>query len=276
MPRAHPRSSATTSWPWPARARLRCRRSQETSASASRVCATGCRRRRRRRPPTRPELDGLARAARAEAPQPAPRAGERGAAPSRGLPVAGEPAGKMMYPLVRELAVDGDPRHGDVPGPQACSPAVLPLGRPQPVGRGRELVQAYLRRTPLFDAHRDDPEFGYRFLADEARDAGEPMCRPRTAWKICRDAAVAGSRRSARERGANGKRPEDRPSTTTCAPPSMTRCRLRHVFAAGAAERACGSTDITEHRTGEGKLYLCAIKDAYSQPDRRLLDQTPA
>ena len=23
-------------------------------------------------------------------------------------------------------------------------------------------------------------------------------------------------------------------------------------------------TDITEHRTGEGKLYLCAIKDAYS------------
>lgn len=25
-------------------------------------------------------------------------------------------------------------------------------------------------------------------------------------------------------------------------------------------------TDITEHRTGEGKLYLCAIKDAYSTP----------
>ena len=23
-------------------------------------------------------------------------------------------------------------------------------------------------------------------------------------------------------------------------------------------------TDITEHRTGEGKLYLCAIKDAFS------------
>ena len=23
-------------------------------------------------------------------------------------------------------------------------------------------------------------------------------------------------------------------------------------------------TDITEHRTGEGKLYLCAIKDVYS------------
>ena len=23
-------------------------------------------------------------------------------------------------------------------------------------------------------------------------------------------------------------------------------------------------TDITEHRTGEGKLYLCAVKDVYS------------
>ena len=30
-------------------------------------------------------------------------------------------------------------------------------------------------------------------------------------------------------------------------------------------------TDITEHRTGEGKLYLCAIKDVLLQPDRRLL-----
>ncbi|MDY7091260.1 MAG: hypothetical protein SYR96_40055 [Actinomycetota bacterium] len=36
----------------------------------------------------------------------------------------------------------------------------------------------------LFDAHRDDPEFGYRFLAAEARAAGQPMVE-RTAWKIC-------------------------------------------------------------------------------------------
>jgi putative transposase len=34
------------------------------------------------------------------------------------------------------------------------------------------------------DAHRDDPEFGYRFLADEARDAGLSMA-DRTAWRIC-------------------------------------------------------------------------------------------
>jgi hypothetical protein len=38
----------------------------------------------------------------------------------------------------------------------------------------------------LFDAHRDDPEFGYRYLVEEARDAGEPMAE-RTAWRICTD-----------------------------------------------------------------------------------------
>jgi transposase InsO family protein len=29
-------------------------------------------------------------------------------------------------------------------------------------------------------------------------------------------------------------------------------------------------TDITEHPTLEGKLYCCAIKDVFSNPDRRL------
>ena len=46
-----------------------------------------------------------------------------------------------------------------------------------------ELEQAY-RANALFDAQRDDPEFGYRFLVDEARDAGELMA-DRTAWQIC-------------------------------------------------------------------------------------------
>ena len=37
-----------------------------------------------------------------------------------------------------------------------------------------ELVEAY-RANALFDAHRDDPEFGHRLLADEARQVGEPV-----------------------------------------------------------------------------------------------------
>ena len=38
----------------------------------------------------------------------------------------------------------------------------------------------------LFDAHRDDLKFGYRLVADEARDVGQTM-DDRTAWRICRE-----------------------------------------------------------------------------------------
>src|ERR1700712_5005934 len=89
-------------------------------------------------------------------------------------------------PICREKALparDGarrrrDPRGGDVSGPQPRSPALLPLAG-QPV-TGAELVEAY-RANALFDAHRDDPEFGYRYLVEEARDAGVPMAE-RSAW----------------------------------------------------------------------------------------------
>jgi hypothetical protein len=74
----------------------------------------------------------------------------------------------MRYPLVRELAVDG------VPVTVTCR--VLKIVR-QPYDRwlanpitDAELTAAY-RANALFDVHKDDPEFGYRFLLDEARDA---------------------------------------------------------------------------------------------------------
>ncbi|MGP5724829.1 hypothetical protein ACTXOR_03460 [Arthrobacter rhombi] len=37
-----------------------------------------------------------------------------------------------------------------------------------------DLFAAY-RTSALFDAHRDDPEFGYRYLDDEPETAGYPM-----------------------------------------------------------------------------------------------------
>ena len=87
----------------------------------------------------------------------------------------------MIYPLVRELAVDG------IPVTVTCR--VLRIAR-QPYYRwlvapvtGSELIQAH-RANALFDAHRDDPEFGYRFLLDEALEAGHDMAA-RTAWRIC-------------------------------------------------------------------------------------------
>lgn len=48
-----------------------------------------------------------------------------------------------------------------------------------------EICEVY-RANALYDAHRDDPEFGYRFLVAEAAQIGEVMCE-RTVWRICRD-----------------------------------------------------------------------------------------
>jgi putative transposase len=118
------------------------------------------------------ESDALREANKADQ---AARAGERGASPGGCVSVAGASAGKMMYPLVRELAVDGIP--------VAVTRRVLNLAR-QPYYRwlkcpitDAELTPAY-RANPLLDAHRDDPELGYRFLLDEARQAGQPMAEP--------------------------------------------------------------------------------------------------
>jgi putative transposase len=148
---------------------------------------------------------------------------------------------------VKELAADGIP--------VAVTCRVLDLAR-QPYYRWlaapvteAELAEAY-RANALFDAHRDDPEFGYRFLAEEAESAGEPMSE-RTAWRICsqnRWWSVFGKRR----RGKAG-----RPG------PPVHDDLVQRNFTADAPNRLW-LTDITEHRTSEGKLYVCAIKDVYS------------
>src|SRR5690606_29759612 len=91
---------------------------------------------------------------RAAPPGAVARAGERGPAPGRGVSVPGEPAGKMMFPLVRDLADDG------VPVTVTCR--VLKLCRQQyyrwlerPI-TDAELDEAWLANA-IFDAHGDDP-----------------------------------------------------------------------------------------------------------------------
>ena len=111
-----------------------------------------------------------------------------------------------------------------------------------------ELVEAY-RANALFDAHKDDPEFGYRYLVEEAREAGESMAE-RTAWRICSQNqlwSVFG-----KKRGKNGK-----------VGPPVHDDLVERDFTADAPNQLWLS-DITEHRTDEGKLYLCAIKDVFS------------
>ena len=69
-----------------------------------------------------------------------------------------------------------------------------------------ELVEAY-RANALFHAHRDDLEFGHRFLVGEAGDAGQPMAE-RTAWRICSNNGLADDRlRRQRQDGAVAARP---------------------------------------------------------------------
>ena len=145
-----------------------------------------------------------------------------------------------------ELAADGIP--------VAVTCRVLKLAR-QPYYRcradpvtGAERVEAY-RANALFDAHRDDPEFGYRYLVEEARTAGEPMAE-RTAWRICSEHrlwSVFG-----KKRGKNGK-----------TGPPVHDDLVERVFAADEPNQLW-LADITEHSTKEGKLYSCAIKDAFS------------
>ncbi|STX04995.1 Integrase core domain [Kocuria rosea] len=112
-----------------------------------------------------------------------------------------------------------------------------------------ELSEAY-RANVLFDAHEDDPEFGYRFLVDEAEDAGEVICE-RSAWRICRDNRWWSA--FGKKRAKNGKKP---------GPPVHNDLVERDFTAVGPHQ--LGLTDLTEHRTADGKLYLCAIKDVFS------------
>jgi len=46
-----------------------------------------------------------------------------------------------------------------------------------------ELDEAWLANA-IYDAHVDDPEFGYRFLANEVRAGGHDV-GDRTVWRIC-------------------------------------------------------------------------------------------
>lgn len=147
---------------------------------------------------------------------------------------------------MKELAADG------VPVTVTCR--VLKLAR-QPYYRWLERpvteteLERAARANALFNAHRDDPEFGYRFLADEARDAGAAMA-DRTAWRICRDNrwwSVFGKKRG----------------TSKKAGPPVHDDLVRRDFTAPGPNRLW-LADITEHHTTGGRLYLCAVKDVFS------------
>jgi putative transposase len=154
----------------------------------------------------------------------------------------------MIYPLVRELAVDG------VPVAVTCR--VLGFSRQafyawdaDPVS-DRDWDDAHLVNA-ILDVHGDDPEFGYRFIADElAANPSVVDASENRVWRLCRQNGITSV---ITKRGGPGKTPG----------PAVHDDHVQRQFTA-AAPNLLWLVDITEHRTAEGKLYACMVKDCYS------------
>jgi len=154
----------------------------------------------------------------------------------------------MTFPLVRELAAEG------IPVRLACgvlgfSPQAFYRWRARPVC-DRDWDDAHLTNA-MVDIHADDPEFGYRFIADELQAAGQRIGE-RRVWRLCSQQRLW-STTTNKGRTAGGKRPG----------PAVHDDLVQRVFSGSRPDRLW-LTDITEHPTVEGKLYCCAIKDAFS------------
>jgi putative transposase len=153
----------------------------------------------------------------------------------------------MMYPLVQDLAAD------KIPVAVTCrvlgfSKQAFYKWQADPVSQ-RDWDDAHLINAAI-DIHHDDPEFGYRFIADELADQGlrasrnrvNRLCTSQRLWSV-----------HSRKRGLNRK-----PG------PPVHDDLVERDFTAQAPNQLW-LTDITEHPTAEGKLYLCAVKDACSK-----------
>jgi len=153
----------------------------------------------------------------------------------------------MMYPLVRDLATDG------IPVVVTCrvlafSPQAYYKWRSNPIC-AREWSDAHLIDAAR-EIHADDPAFGYRFIADELAQERGISASENRVHRLCSAHGIFSV--LARKRGRWARPGEPVHDDLVC-----------REFTAAAPNRLW-LTDITEHRTDEGKLYLCAIKDAFS------------
>ncbi len=152
----------------------------------------------------------------------------------------------MRYPLVRELAKDG------IPVAVTCRVLCFSTQgyykwRKRPCCE-RDYENAYLTNAAL-NAHREDPAFGYRFLYDELRAQGHEVTERRT-WRLCSEQRIWSS---FVKKSRSGKKPG----------PPVHDDLVRRDFSASSIDELW-FTDITEHPTTEGKLYLCSLMDARS------------
>ena len=131
-----------------------------------------------------------------------------------------------------------------------------------------EVVEVFTANA-LFDAHRDDLEFGYRLVADEACGVGQPMA-DRTAWRICRENTWWST--FEKKRGRNDKKPGPAVHDDLCTV-TDAQGRVRQELTADAPN-TLWLMDITDHRTTtEGQALLLCDQGRSLAPDRGLLDR---
>ena len=121
----------------------------------------------------------------------------------------------------------------------------------------RDWDDAHIINT-LHDIHSDEPTLGYRFLTDELADAGIAAGENRVQ-RLCSMAGICASHH--KKKGKAGK--PGPPVHEDLLAVVDAKGRVRHEFAASQPNQLW-LTDITEHRTDQGKLYLCAVKDCFS------------
>ena len=111
----------------------------------------------------------------------------------------------------------------------------------------------------LYDLHADDVTLGYRFLADELEIEHGITASENRAHRLCRIAGIH----------ASHHRKRSKPGSTGPAPHGDLLAVvdkhgvIRHEFVANGPNKVW-LWDISEHPTREGKLYICAIKDVWS------------
>lgn len=111
----------------------------------------------------------------------------------------------------------------------------------------------------LYDLHEDDATLGYRFLTDELDLEHGIRVGENRVHRLCRIAGITASHHKKRSKaGSTGPAPHDDLLAVV-----DEHGVVRHEFVADGPNKVW-LWDISEHPTREGKLYICAIKDLWS------------
>ena len=129
----------------------------------------------------------------------------------------------MMFPLVRDLAAEGIPVRLTC-GVLGFSPQAFYKWRANPVS-DRDWDDAHVTNA-IVDVHADDPEFGYRFIADELAARRTITWASGGSWRLCREQRIWSTTTEKGRKGPGSDR--GRPCTTTsCNATSPRRHRTR-------------------------------------------------